>query len=291
MNRAPVSARATDISNVRDVDEGGVRRRAVAVTSHERFDGKIAAVTGAGMGIGAAVARALAAEGAAVSLIDLDGAAAETVSEEISKSGARAIPIVANVGQASQAEGAICRTVEELGGLDLLVNNAGVVIYGEVPEFREEDWDIVLDTNLKGQFLMSKFAIPEMRRRGGGAIVNLASVQALISQRKVAAYAASKGGVVSLTKTLALDHAKDKIRVNCVLPGSVRTPMLRHAAELGPGNPEQTIEQWGRIHPRGTVIEPEEIAAVVLFLLSSDASAVTGAAYVADAGLSAQAAF
>jgi meso-butanediol dehydrogenase/(S,S)-butanediol dehydrogenase/diacetyl reductase len=261
------------------------------VTSYQRFGGKVASVTGAGMGIGAAVARALAAEGAAVSLVDLDSGAAEAVSDEITKSGARALPIVANVGRASQAEQAISRTVEEFGGLDLLVNNAGVVIYGEVPEFAEEDWDTVLDTNLKGQFLMSKFAIPEMRRRGGGAIVNLSSVQALISQREVAAYAASKGGVVSLTKTLALDHAKDKIRVNCVLPGSVRTPMLWHAAELAPGDPDETIEQWGRIHPRGTVIEPEEIAAVVLFLLSDDASAVTGAACVADAGLSAQAAF
>lgn len=261
------------------------------MTSYQRFGGKVASVTGAGMGIGAAVARALAAEGAAVSLVDLDRGAAEAVSGEITKSGARAIPIVANIGRASQAEQAISRTVEEFGGLDLLVNNAGVVIYGEAPEFAEEDWDTVLDTNLKGQFLMSKFAIPEMRRRGGGAIVNLSSVQALISQREVAAYAASKGGVVSLTKTLALDHAKDKIRVNCVLPGSVRTPMLWHAAELAPGDPDETIEQWGRIDPRGTVIEPEEIAAVVLFLLSDDASAVTGAACVADAGLSAQAAF
>ena len=242
------------------------------------------------MGIGAAVARALAAEGAAVSLVDLDRGAAEAVSDEITKSGARAIPIVANIGRSSQAEQAISRTVEEFGGLDLLVNNAGVVIYGEAPEFAEEDWDTVLDTNLKGQFLMSKFAIPEMRRRGG-RIVNLSSVQALISQREVAAYAASKGGVVSLTKTLALDHAKDMIRVNCVLPGSVRTPMLWHAVELAPGDPDETIEQWGKIHPRGTVIEPEEIAAVVLFLLSDDASAVTGAACVADAGLSAQAAF
>jgi meso-butanediol dehydrogenase / (S,S)-butanediol dehydrogenase / diacetyl reductase len=261
------------------------------MTSYERFGGKVAAVTGAGMGIGAAVARAVAAEGAAVSLIDRDHDAAEAVSAEIIKSGGQSIPIVTNVGRANEAEEAIGRTVEEFGGVDLLVNNAGVVIYGEAPDFADEDWDTVLDTNLKGQFLMSKFAIPEMRRRGGGAIVNLSSVQALISQREVAAYAASKGGVVSLTKTLALDHAKDKIRVNCVLPGSVRTPMLRHAAELAPGDPDETIEEWGRIHPRGTVIEPEEIAAVVLFLLSNDASAVTGAAFVADGGLSAQAAF
>ncbi len=259
--------------------------------SYDRFVGKVAIVTGGGMGIGAAVAAALAAEGAAVSVFDREREAATRVAERISGSGGRALPVVGSVADRGDAERAVAETVDAFGGLDLLVNNAGVVVYGEVPDFSEDDWDLVVDTNLKGQFLMSKAAVPEMRRGGGGAIVNLSSVQALISQREVAAYAASKGGVVSLTKTLALDHAKDSIRVNSVLPGSVRTPMLRHAAELAPGDPEETIAQWGRIHPRGTVIEPEEIAAVVLFLLSDDASAVTGAAYVADAGLSAQAAF
>jgi len=243
------------------------------------------------MGIGAAVARCLALEGAAVAIVDLDGDSAQVVAKDIAESGGQALAIMANVGVGAEVERAVSRTVEEFGGVDYLVNNAGVVIYGEVPDFAESDWDTVIDTNLKGQFLMAKYTIPEMRRRATGAIVNVASVQALISQREVAAYAASKGGIVSLTKTLALDHAKDRIRVNCVLPGSVRTPMLRHAAELAPGNPEETIEQWGKLHPRGTVIEAEEIAAVVLFLLSEDASAVTGAAYVADAGLSAQSAF
>jgi NAD(P)-dependent dehydrogenase (short-subunit alcohol dehydrogenase family) len=265
------------------------------VGSYARFGGQAAIVTGAGMGIGAAVARALAAEGAAVAVVDRNAAAAEQVSAQIdaqlNAAGGRAIAVVGSVSDAADAERAVQAATEAFGGVDLLVNNAGVVIYGEVPEYREQDWDTVVDTNLKGQFLMSKYAIPRMRERGGGAIVNMASVQAVASQREVASYAASKGGVVSLTKSLALDHARDKIRVNCVLPGSVRTPMLRHAAELAPGDPEQTIETWGRIHPRGTVIEPEEIAAVVLFLLSTDASAMTGSAVVADAGLTAQAAF
>jgi meso-butanediol dehydrogenase/(S,S)-butanediol dehydrogenase/diacetyl reductase len=259
--------------------------------SYGRFTGKAGIVTGAGMGIGAAVATALAAEGAAVAVLDRDKAAAERVSAEINAAGGRAIAVTGSVADAADAERAVQAATQSFGGLDFLVNNAGVVIYGEVPDYREQDWDTVVDTNLKGQFLMSKYAIPRLRERGGGAIVNLASVQALASQREVASYAASKGGVVSLTKSLALDHARDRIRVNCVLPGSVRTPMLRHAAELAPGDPEQTIEAWGRIHPRGTVIEPVEIAAVVLFLLSADASAMTGAAVVADAGLTAQAPF
>jgi meso-butanediol dehydrogenase/(S,S)-butanediol dehydrogenase/diacetyl reductase len=263
----------------------------VSLRSYDRFAGRVAIVTGGGMGIGAAVAEALAAEGASVAVLDLDREAASSVAEKIAGDGGRGIAVVGSVADRLDTERAVGEAVAAFGGLDLLVNNAGVVVYGEVPDFAEADWDLVVGTNLKGQFLMSRAAVPEMRRRGGGAIVNLASVQALISQREVAAYAASKGGVVSFTKTLALDHAKDAIRVNCVLPGSVRTPMLRHAAELAPGDPEETIAQWGRIHPRGTVIEPEEIAAVVLFLLSDDASAVTGAAYVADAGLSAQAAF
>jgi NAD(P)-dependent dehydrogenase (short-subunit alcohol dehydrogenase family) len=259
--------------------------------SYGRFTGKVGVVTGAGAGIGAAVALALAGEGAAVAVVDRDSAAADQVAEQIRQSGGRAVAVPGSVTDAADAQRAAQVAAETFGGVDLLVNNAGVVIYGEVPEYAEQDWDTVVDTNLKGQFLMSKYAIPQMRQRGGGAIVNMASVQALLSQRQVAAYAASKGGVVALTKTLALDHARDKIRVNCVLPGSVRTPMLQHAAELEPGDPEETIRTWGKIHPRGTVIEPEEIAAVVLFLLSADASAVTGAAYVADAGLSAQAAF
>ena len=263
----------------------------MTVDRNRRFVGKVAIVTGAGMGIGEAVARRLADEGAAVVIVDFDEAAANKVAAEINELGQRAVAVIGSVSVAEDARQATRVAEERFGGVDYLVNNAGGVIYGEVPEFREEDWDPVVDTNLKGQYLMSKYAIPSMRSRGGGAIVNLASVQALISQREVAAYAASKGGIVSLTKTLALDHAKDKIRVNSVLPGSVRTPMLRHAAELAPGDPEATVAQWGRLHPRGTVIEPEEIASVVVFLLSDEASAVTGAPYIVDAGLSAQSAF
>jgi meso-butanediol dehydrogenase / (S,S)-butanediol dehydrogenase / diacetyl reductase len=259
--------------------------------NYQRFGGKAAIVTGGGMGIGAAVARALGGEGAGVTVVDRDPDAADQVVAGIESAGGHALAAIGDVSLAGDTERFVSSTVERFGGLDLLVNNAGVVIYGEVPDFSEQDWDTVLDVNLKSQFLMAKYAIPEMRRRGGGAIVNLASVQALVSQRQVAAYSASKGGVVSLTQTLALDHAKDGIRVNCVLPGSVRTPMLARAAELEPGEPEETIARWGRIHPRGTVIEPEEIASVVLFLLSDEASAVTGAKCTADAGLHVQLGF
>lgn len=161
--------------------------------SYARFTGKTGLVTGAGMGIGAAIARALGSEGAAVAVVDRDAAAARQVSAEITEAGGHAIAVAGSVTDAADAEGAVQAAVDAFGGLDLLVNNAGVVIYGVLPEYREQDWDTVVDTNLKGQFLMAKYALPHLRARGGGAIVNMASVQALASQREVASYAASKG--------------------------------------------------------------------------------------------------
>jgi NAD(P)-dependent dehydrogenase (short-subunit alcohol dehydrogenase family) len=253
----------------------------------DRFTGKVALVTGAGAGIGAATARALAAEGAAVAVVDLSLEAARATSAEIE----RGLAVAANVGRAEDARRAVEACVEAFGGLDVLVNNAGVVRYGELPDLSEEDWDLMLDTNLKGPFLMAKHAIPAMRERGGGAIVNLASVQAVVSQPLVAAYSASKGGVVSMTRTMAIDHAKDGIRVNCVLPGSVRTPMLRYGADLfEPDDPEAAIEGWGHKHPIDRVIEPEEVARVIVFLASDDAAVVTGAPHFVDGGLAARAA-
>jgi NAD(P)-dependent dehydrogenase (short-subunit alcohol dehydrogenase family) len=181
---------------------------------------------------------------------------------------------------------AIGSVTETLGGLDVLINVAGVVRYGEVPDFAEEEWDLVLDTNLKGTYLTAKYAIPAMRARGGGAIVNFASVQAFASQQLVAAYSASKGAVVALTRTLALDHAKDNIRVNCVCPGSVETPMLRYGAQqLDDRDPAEVMREWGGLHPLGRLIQPEDVAGLVAFLASDDAAVITGAPHLVDGGL------
>jgi NAD(P)-dependent dehydrogenase (short-subunit alcohol dehydrogenase family) len=254
-----------------------------------RFADRVALVTGAGAGIGAATARMLAAEGAAVGVADLRLDAARATAHAIAAAGGRAHPVALDVRRQDEARTAVDSVVAELGGLDVLVNNAGIVIYGELPDLSEDDWDAQLETNLKGPYNLSKFAVPVMRGRGGGAIVNLSSAQALASQPLVAAYSASKAGVVALTKTMAIDHGKDGIRVNCVLPGSVRTPMLRQGADLfEPDDPEAAMEAWGRVHPLGRVIEPEEVAAVILFLASDDAAAVTGGAYLADGGLAAK---
>lgn len=250
------------------------------------FADKVVIVTGAGMGIGAATARAFAAGGASVCLVDYNADAAEVTAKEIVASGGEAFAFQGDVRLEQTAIDSVAATVAEYGGVDVLFNNAGVQRQGEVPDFPVDDWDLIMDTNLKGPFLMAKHAIPAIRSRGGGAICNTASVQAFATQKTVAAYAASKGGIVALTMTMALDHAKDGIRVNCIAPGSVRTPMLRKAAEdFFPDDPEAGLRTFGELHPIGFLTEPEDVANLVLFLTSDKARTITGACYRVDGGL------
>lgn len=255
-----------------------------------RLHERVVVVTGAGAGIGAAVARLAAAEGATVAVLDVDIDAARAVADEIQTSGAIASAHEVDVRSAERVRAAIDAVEAQHGRIDALANIAGVVRYGDVTELSEEDWDFQIDTNLKGVFLMCRSAIAAMRRAGGGAIVNTASAQAFASQPLVAAYSASKAGVVSMTRTLALDHAVDRIRVNCVCPGSVETPMLRYGAEhlVSDAPAEQTMHSWGEQHPLGALIQPDDVAHVVIFLLSDDARAVTGSPYLVDAGLTAR---
>jgi NAD(P)-dependent dehydrogenase (short-subunit alcohol dehydrogenase family) len=250
------------------------------------FDGKVALVTGAAMGLGAAIATAFAAEGAAIAVLDVDEQALQATVAAIAAAGGRAVPVVGDVSRADVAERAVRDAVAGFGGLDVLVNNAGVVRYGDLPRFAEEDWDYVLDINLKGMYQTSRFAIPELRKRGGGAIVNLASVQAYWSHQGAVAYSASKGGVVAFTRALALDHAHERIRVNAVAPGTVLTPMVLDAARRSnPENPDAALAEFARTHPIGRLIQPEEVANVVLFLAGDKASVVTGITVPVDGGL------
>ena len=193
----------------------------------------------------------------------------------------------ADVRSAAEVEGLVRLAVESYGGVDVLVNSAGIQRYGDVVDTPEEVWDEVLAVNLKGAYLAAKHCVPEMRRRGGGAIVNIASVQAFASQNGVAAYAASKGGVVALSRSMAVDHAAEGIRVNAVCPGSVDTPMLRWAADRfrGERGVDEVVADWGRLHPLGRIISAEEVAELVAFLASDRAAAITGGEVRIDGGL------
>jgi NAD(P)-dependent dehydrogenase (short-subunit alcohol dehydrogenase family) len=252
-----------------------------------KFSGKVAIVTGGALGIGRAAARKLLTEGASVVICSDRAEQVERTVEELRGEDLEVRGTLADVTSSADMKRLVGFAAETYGGVDILVNSAGIQRYGTVVETEEEVWDEVLDVNLKGIYLASKHAIPEMRERGGGAIINLSSVQAFASQRGVAAYTASKGAINALTRAMALDHAEENIRVNAVCPASVETPMLRWSADLFKGNKsvDETLEDWGKMHPLGRVARPEEVAEVISFLASDRASFVTGGDYKVDGGM------
>jgi len=259
------------------------------VTGQE-FVGKVAIVAGGSLGIGLATARRLGQAGAAVVVCGRRSAAVEEAVSKLRADGLMAEGIPADVGSDRDVARLVAFTVEHLGGVDILVNSAGIQRYGDVVETDEATWDEVFDTNVKGMYLTAHHAIPEMRRRGGGVIVNVSSVQAFASQRSVAAYTASKGAINALTRAMALDHAHEQIRVVAVCPGSIDTPMLRAAAERwkGEGTAEETLASWGRLHPIGRVGTAEDVAELIAFLASARASFITGSEVKVDGGLLSQ---
>jgi NAD(P)-dependent dehydrogenase (short-subunit alcohol dehydrogenase family) len=247
------------------------------------LSGRVALITGGASGIGRATALLFARQGAAISVVDIDGSGAHAVSQMLEDRGGRAISVSCDASRAADCQRAVQQTLERLGGLDILVNNAGIIRRATVMETSEADWDRLMATNVKSVFLLSKYAIPEMVRSGGGVIINTASGWGLVGGRRAAAYCASKGAVVLLTKAMALDHGDQGIRVNCICPGDTDTPMLRaEAKQLGESDEEFLALASDR--PLGRVGSPEDIAQAALYLASDGSSFVTGTALVVDGG-------
>jgi len=254
-----------------------------APAGHGALQGKVALITGAASGIGRATALLFAREGAALSLFDLDEPGGRDAARVIEEGGGRALFVRGDVGRDADARRAVDDTVARYGRLDVLFNNAGIIRRATVVDTSEEDWDRVMEVNVKGVFLLSRRAVPVMARAGGGVIVNTASVWGLVGGARAAVYCASKGAVALLTKAMAIDHGAQNIRVNCICPGDTDTPMLRNEAGMLGDPLDRHMEQAADV-PLRRVARPEEFAQAALYLAGDASSFVSGAPLIVDGG-------
>jgi len=252
-----------------------------------RLKGKVAVITGGTSGIGLATAILFAKEGAKVVIASRDNEAGKFALEQIKSNNGEAIFVKTDVSNEEEVKVLIAESLRRYKKIDILFNNAGIELQKPVTETSNEELAKVIDINLKGVFYGCKYAIPYMIRNGGGSIINTASVAGLVGFSNLAAYSASKGAVVALTKQIAIDYAKKNIRVNCICPGVIATPMVERFIAKSP-NPEETRRQLNEIHPIGRIGKAEEVANAVLFLASDESSFITGHSLVIDGGLSAQ---
>ena len=248
-----------------------------------RFDGKTIVVTGGALGIGRAACEIFAERGASVSILDWDEEAGNRLCGELEQNGSSVMFHKVNVANFEDVSVAVDATAAAFGTINSLAVSAGIQRYGTAVSTTEEQWDEVMGVNLKGAWNAARACLPYIQTQGG-SIVNVSSVQALASQQNVLAYTASKHGLIGLTRSMAMDFAKDGIRVNAVCPGTVDTPMLAWAASLDP-NPQSVYDACNAMHPIGRIAQPREIGEVVAFLAHENSSFVTGAVWTADGGL------
>jgi NAD(P)-dependent dehydrogenase (short-subunit alcohol dehydrogenase family) len=251
-----------------------------------RLAGKVAIVTGGGTGIGRAIALALAKEGADVAVVGRRKDKLEQTAVEIRKGSSQAIAVTADITSSNDTNAAVAEVEKQFGKLNVLVNNAGALSVSTIESITETDWDRIISTNLKGPFLMSRAALPAMRRAGGGSIVNVGSVLGLVAVKDRAAYCASKGGVTLLTRAMALDHAHEHIRVNCICPSVVETDLIR---DIFAKSEEGRRAKQARIAaiPLGRFGQPQDVAGLAVFLASDESSWMTGTAIPLDGGVTA----
>ena len=253
----------------------------------ERLAGKRTIVTGAANGIGRAIALRLAAEGARVALADVDEDAAAKVAAEVGDAGGEALVQKTDVTRDGDVGVLVERTVSEWGGLDVMVNNAGIGVAGTAVTTTEEEYEKVMDVCVRGTFLGMKHAIPAIKDSGGGSVVNMSSVAALIGLTDRAVYSATKGAILAMTRASAIDHVEEGVRVNCVAPGTVDTPWVARITE-GYDDPEEARAKMRARQPHGRLVSPEEIAAMAAYLASDEALSCIGACMIVDGGVTAR---